>query len=384
MKILSLNVFRLFQKVFLLCILMCFSTIYTLAVTQTASLDSIMPNTASTFTGGGPDPEGAVLIQFMGTPLGTTYTAVFNVSAQPAMVVMMAADIQSWSYDEFTQKVTVHFKHVGFVPGAQDPFAPDSIFNIAFVWPAENESDDAPPAAMIGCYMSTDIVQWELILPDDESLDEDDFGVGFKLYGPEGQTGFFRMFIPQTMIDYMKTLLGVDALPVDDLAIFNDEKQASLDITEVAGGIYVSVNVLFSDLDFIFEEEDDSQYFLKSSLSSSYFAESDDVSKKITVNKQLPISITTNSKKVIKNDQASISGWLDNASGGENIDLLRKKKGETKYKKWKKAQGIVTDSSGYFNYSFTAKKTARYKFKYKPEDGKSNKSKNIKIKVSAS
>lgn len=118
-----------------------------------------------------------------------------------------------------------------------------STFGIAFV-PAETKTSDGPPEEMKGSWMSTNISPeyWELVPPD-----EDDPGFGYKLSGPEGEQGFFQMFIPAAMIDYLSSAYG-ETLSAEDHAVFNDGEQASLDIESGQGGAFVSILVNFQKL----------------------------------------------------------------------------------------------------------------------------------------
>ncbi|MCB0339221.1 MAG: hypothetical protein KDD53_06440, partial [Bdellovibrionales bacterium] len=83
---------------------------------------------------------------------------------------------------------------------------------------------------------------WNLIPPSPP----DDIFFGFELNGKEGETGFFRMKIPDTLIDHLSELAG-KTLNVDDLAIFNDGKQASLDIEDLSDGIIVNIKTVFKE-----------------------------------------------------------------------------------------------------------------------------------------
>ena len=309
-------------------------------------------------------PPGVNALAFEGS-IGTTYQAVFDVSKKPDVIVSMAADIINYSYNEETLQVTLDFQHIGFIAGTLIEGIADNVFGFAFLW-----SDSAGleiPVELQGGWISTNVFTWNIIPPEN-----DEPSLGVILTGTAGQTGYFHMFIPESVIFLLQELLDDDTLTIDDLAIYNDGNQASIDIEETVGGYLVKVYVEFNeDTTTLTSDLLSLQNIYSKQLETGIIvtSESKDVSKKISVKRKKEVSLAPAKKKVDKGDTATLYGWIDSGLAGEVIIIKKKKKNATRFKKWKK---IFTVADGYFSIDLVAKKTAKYKAKWK------NKTLNIK------
>lgn len=302
----------------------------------------------------GDAPEGVQLFAWS-TQADTEYTAVFAVDSEPAMVVTPGGDVSLTSrpsYDVATGEYTVTFTATGINEnidtGGQE--YPEGVeMTIMGMMGAVEIGENGPPEEMIGAWMSTDMQQWELLPP---SPDKPAFG--FELTGPVGTSGYFNMYIPDAMIDLLGQLKG-EELTVDELAVFNDDDQATLDITEVDGGAYIQIEITFSET--VTEV---------TSLQAEYDEDADNITKKITLDEKLAVSSAFSSSSVKKGKTAELYGWIKSGKKGETVTVLRKVKGEDSYTKWKT---LTTGTNGSYNVKFTAEKTGSYKVKYKPYGG---------------
>lgn len=314
----------------------------TSAQAMTATLVSISPDAtdmSEQMTGA---PESVQMFAWL-TTLDTVYTATFIVDEQPAMVVTPGASIavdNQPTYDATTGEYVVTFTATG-VKGDDSKELPEGQeMSIIALSGAVAEGEDGPPAEMRGGWMSTNIQEWEMIPPSPEQI-----AFGYNLTGPAGETGFLHMFIPGTLIDLLSVYSGQE-LAVEDLAVFNGDEQASLAVTEVDGGAYIDINVVFvEEATTVLSSEGDSS-----------------VRKEITVAEQLPVSLTASKMTVSKGKPVNLYGWLENQMKNQTVTLWRKLKNEDKYVKWKT---LSTKADGYFKARFVAKKTGSYKVKYK-------------------
>lgn len=306
----------------------------------TAELVSITPEATDISAMITDAPEGVAISGWL-AETDTEYTAVFSVDESPAIVITPGGDISldnPWSYDADAGTVTVTFTATGLK--ATDD-SPDNLAIVALVGVVE-KGEGGPPAEMTGAWLSTNIQNWELIPPSKNNI-----AFGFSLTGPVGEKGFFHMFMPDSVIDLLSQYAGVE-LKIEDLAVFNGDSQSSLSITEVDGGAYIDINVVFSD------------------TTTSVSAADDTVTKDLTVQKQLPISLAATKTEVKKNKTFDLYGWLKNGKSKQTVTVWRKQSGEDEFTK---IDTLKTDSDGYFAETYTAKKTAKYKVKYRASSG---------------
>ncbi len=294
-----------------------------------------------------PEPQMDITDMLSGAPTGVgmvgwlldsdmEYTAVLSVDEAPAVVITPGADIavdQPWVYDATAGTVTVIFTGTGL---KQLSDGPDNAAIIAVVPPVA-EGEDGPPVEMTGAWMSTNVQDWELIPPT-----QDNVAFGFSLTGPVGETGFFHMFMPQGIIDLLSEMNGKE-LTIQDLAVFNGNDQASMSITEIAGGAYIDINVTFA------------------AAVVAPTANSNSVTKSITVQEQLPISLAANKTSLKKGATANLFGWLKSGRQNKSIEVWRKVEGESTFTKWKSTK---TNKAGRYEVEFTARQSASYKVKY--------------------
>ncbi|MBI4407262.1 MAG: hypothetical protein HY565_02065 [Candidatus Kerfeldbacteria bacterium] len=305
----------------------------------TAELQSISPeptlDISDQVTGA---PDNVVIAGWVGIEEDTEYTAVFTADESPAGVITPGGDISldtPWEYDATAGTVTVTFTGSG-LKSVND--MPSNVGMVALVGVVA-EGEDGPPEAMTGFWLSTDMQDWALIPP---SPEQDTPAFGFSLTGPAGETGFIHMFMPTGIKDLLSQYTGQE-LTWDDLAVFSGDSQSSLSLTEVDGGAYIDINVVFSD------------------TTTSISVASSSVTKELTVQKQLPISLAASKTEVKKNKEFDLYGWLKSGKKGKTVTVWRKLSGE---KTFTKVDTLTTVKAGYFSETYTTTKTAKYKVKY--------------------
>lgn len=272
------------------------------------------------------------------------YTAVFSVDEEPAVAVTPGGDVSLDNrpvYDADAGTYTITFTATGFIEGIDKDMPEGMVVSVMGLVGAVPLGEDGPPEQMRGAWFSTNLEEWELIPPSEGNV-----AFGFKLTGPTGSTGFFRMFMPQGIIDLLSEFSGKE-LTIEELAVFNGDEQASLAISEVEGGAYIDINVTFTEgLSTVTEPEAEGS-----------------VTKEIVVSEQLAISLAASKDTVKAGQEVRLYGWLKNGKANQDVTLWRKQKGEDNYVRWNKT--LKTKKDGYFVVRFTARKTADYKVTYR-------------------
>lgn len=282
-------------------------------------------------------PENVELFAWM-TNIDSDYEVIFSVDPEPVMLVLVGADMDAnnrW-VNNGDGTITVNFLSRELIDSNADLPEGSTISIIALV-PAVELGEDGPPQEMNGSYLATNVSSWQLIPPTENSV-----SFGYQLSGPAGEKGYIHMFMPDSLIDLMSQFSGKD-LAIKDLAVYNDDSQYSLAVDAVAGGALVNVNVIFSEGNTV----------NPTALSST-------ITKKVTVEEKLPISLAAKKVSVKENNKTKLYGWLK--SGAKNkVVRIYKKVGNNEYELWKKAQ---TGKNGYFFQEVTVTENAKYKAKY--------------------
>ncbi len=331
---------------------------------ETAELVSITPDATNINDLAGQDddaPEGVSLDVFSGT-IGQVYTAVYSVSEEPVMVVITGGTMEDWSYDSTAETITVSTEHTGYIEGSGD-FTPYSPFGIAIVWAAETEEEDGPPTDMNGSWMATNLMNWNLIPPSDENGGTPYFG--YQLSGTTGESGFFQMFMSDGTKDMLSEMAD-EELDWTDLAVYLDDDQASLSITETTGGALVDIQVTFSE-----------NTTKISSLASRTGGEEEQITKQVKVREQAARTFACKSYRKAKGDKFTCFGWIKNGKKNQKVSLWRKALGK---KKWVKQDvSTLKNNNGYFKFRpAMKKKTASYKV-YWPKKKKYTNVKKVRV-----
>ncbi|MFA6475675.1 MAG: hypothetical protein WCV88_05795 [Patescibacteria group bacterium] len=286
-----------------------------------------------------------------------TYTANFTVTDDAdeltvAPFVMGAgANISNLTLDSSSEPYQYS---VTFTTG--DFYIPDmgkaQQFVFVFVGTAANPSLDnpepgnGPPDAMSGGYIATTVQDFQIIPP----TGPDDAQFGVAVNGPAGTTGFFNMKFPASMLALMSTMSG-KTINASNLAVFVDDDQASVSVTETDdGGALMAIAVTFST---------DS-----TETTSSLASASSTISKEIVAKEKLSLSSAFAVASVQRSEQAKLYGWKKSDKANKTVKIYRKKSTASKFTL---VGTVTTDSDGYYEYKFKAKKigltAGTYKFK---------------------
>lgn len=336
----------------------CFMTVKPLAAqaSSTIQLLTVSPDAEQIDTSQMQPPESVQLFAFEGT-VGQEYDLQFSSTESPAVVIGINGDMtveQNWSYDETTDIISVHLQYTGPTarsedaqdrqPSAEEENPMAKAFMLAFVFAVE-EGEDGPPAEMIGSWFTTNVQNWELVPPSPENP-----AFGYKLSGQPGTQGYFHMFIPDSMITLLGEMSGKE-LTVSDLAVFNGDDQSSLAVTAVEGGAMVEINVIFKETLNAVKRDPSSGHDNTSSL----------ITKEITVQEQLPVSLTPNLSAVKRGKAVQLYGWVANGQPKTEVTIWKKLAHESEFTVVKK---LRTKKNGLFKMKFKPKATATYKATY--------------------
>jgi hypothetical protein len=320
-----------------------------------ATLDSMTPTATdmSDMLDGLPeDVEGFLQVPTVTTE-GTVYTGVFSVSEEPLSVVTVGGKIvDSWEYDAMTGKVTVEIRYTG---GLIDPTGnPMDAFMVALMF-TPTDPTQGPPEEAQGMWMSTNLMEWEIIPPSPQNPQ-----FGFELSGPAGYQGYFQMFLPNAVLDLMSQMTG-KTLEASDLAVFVDDGQASLGIEQLADGILIDISVTFKD---------------ENTQVSA--AAGDNVTKSIATGEKLPLSLQARKGIIKQGKTAKLYGWVKSGKKGKTVTIWRKRPTDDEFVK---RDAVTTKKDGYYEYEFTARKTAKWRSKFKKANGTIVKSLAEQVKV---
>lgn len=327
----------------------------TLTKAATATLESVSPSSIADISDqvAVSDIEDLLLLGYDygdGVAMGTDYTLVyaltgtaFQLSNGPAIILGAGADITSWSYDATTQKLTINLKTASFAASVPEW---DSVFIIGIEFPVENYDPSLPgiPAGMTGMSISTTVMGWS-VAPPFEGYPY----IGVTLSGAENTSVFFHMYIPESTIDYLSELAGKE-LTVNDLAVFVDSYQASMNISEINNGAYIDIDITFTTGN--------------TQTAQARYATDDIVyiDKYIETGEQAPLSLAATKTSISQGARTRLYGWLSSGRKNKTITIYRKLQGEKKYKLFKEA---VTEEGGYFKLKLRLQKTAKYKAIFK-------------------
>lgn len=202
---------------------------------------------------------------------------------------------------------------------------------------------NGPPASMGGGYISTTVQDFQIVPPTDPS----DPAIGVTLTGPASISGFFKMYLPPTMLTLMGTMSG-KTMTAADMAVFVDDSQASMSITETSsGGALIDININFTE---------------GNTATASSIASTTDVTKEIVTKEKLPLSAAFKKATISKNKTARLYGWKSENYTNKTAKIYKKKKGATSYTLVKT---VDLDNVGYYKYNFTAKNKGTYYYKVK-------------------
>lgn len=316
-----------------------------------AELTNALPNdltdVSSTIPSKNPKGLEQVLRAYQYTSLvGTDYTLEFSVSdtedaaiERLPFLISVGTKISSYTLDTTTQKITLSIKTQKFYPPQAKESVPIMVF--VFVPTTGSLSPEEPglPHAMSGGYVATTVLNWKILPPEKREP-----GMGVSLSGEKGSSGYFNMFVPAAMFDFMKQMTGKKS-SVKDLAVFIDNEQASVSVTELNGGGFIDINITFTSGD---------------TSTADALGAAKKITKKVVAKNKLALSLATRKERIKTGKSARLYGWLKTGKRNQEITLLRKKKGESSFQEITK---VETKKRGYFSYKTQCNETGTFYYK---------------------
>ncbi|MEW6407936.1 MAG: hypothetical protein AB1465_04560 [Patescibacteria group bacterium] len=289
--------------------------------------------------------------------IGTTYTFVFDlanddgtpVTRQP-FLINVGSKVTAYTYDSTTQKLTITVvTQIWYPPKATNPEKEIVFVILPTIESTKPGEGEGPPHAMAGGYVSTTVLDFRILPPE-----KGEPGFGLSLSGAPGTSGFFNMLMPKTMFDFMSQQTGKTITP-KDLAIFIDNQQASVSVTDLNGAAFIDITITFSS---------------GNTTTGAALGMAATVTKEIVAKEKLPLSLAVKKATLKKNKKAKLYGWLESGKKGKEVTILKKKKGE---KEFTKIATVATKKHGYFYYKFKAAEKGKYFYKAQFKKKKSSK-----------
>lgn len=311
-------------------------------VSSSDPLDIVTDVTSFVPTNPGGMSEEIVAYDYSAETGSATYTAVFTATADngdvtTAPFVMAAgADISDLTVETLAEGLFQY--SVTFVAG--DFYIPgegkSQQFMFIFIPTVTDPSLENPepgngaPASMSGGYIASSVQDFQIVPP----AGPEDAQFGVILNGPVGTSGFFKMKFPATMLALMSTM-SQKTVTAADLAVFIDNDQASVSVSETAdGGALLDIQITFSD----------------DSTATEVAAST--VSKEIVAKEKLELSSAFIDSSVKRGKTATFYGWKGENKANKKVRIYRKKSGGN----FALVDTVRTNSAGYYEYAFRAKK----------------------------
>lgn len=306
-----------------------------------------------------PNEDVAVVGYSSDDPIGTSYDLVFEVSEKPAVVVVLGdmEEVAGWTFDDDTNQLSVSvlsadFGDIDIFEDLPEEQAPESILFLGIAFPVA-DGEDGPPVEATGMYMATNVMEWQMNPESGPGA-----GFGFTLTGPAGHEGFFKFFVPNSLIEWMDVAR-------EDLVLFENDDQAVIESTELDDGILFNISITFQD-----------NAVNASSVIGA--AASSDVTKIFTAKEALPVSIAANKTSVKKGQDVRLYGWLKSGKKSKKV-VLQQKVGK---KKWQKVKSLTTSKNGYYTTMVAVDKKTKFRFRTRTKSGSVRKSPAKTVNVS--
>lgn len=282
------------------------------------------------------------------TEIGTEYEVVVALDDTAVVLVCVGGELSGLGWtDNGDGTATTNFTSVEMLDNDME-LADGMTATLLNFEPAAEYGEGGPTIEALGTWLSTNVIEWEMYPPM-----EDDVSFGYSFTGPAGEEGVFKMFVPDSLVTFLGDVKG-SPLTEADLAVFADDSQVTSSVDAMAGGLLVDLS-----LDFI----------EGSTTIAGKDSDSDGVTKKVTVEEKLPVSLAVKKASIKKSGKTRLYGWLKNGKKKQKVKLYRKI-GKKKWKKWKT---LTSKKNGYFTKQITVNKNVKYKAKYRKTKKKSYK-----------
>jgi len=323
-------------------------------------------------------------------PFGTKYTLTFKTSEQPASVVAIPGKVLSYTYTtgtsgdpSFPDELVIEFTHEPYAGGVEAELpGPPSDFSIAII-PADGSGI---PASLRGSYMATNIspLAWRLIPPSDASAN-----FGFEITGNNGQSAFFDLLVPDSLIANWSALLG-RALTEEDLALFSNSTQASTSFRRVEGGnpgALIEIALTFSLTSNLVVDVDEPDLSEPEPASAKSLAQPKalpplaKVTKRLTVGEAPVLSLLATSRVVPYRRKVTLYGWARYGAPGEIVKITQQSLIATRGPKRAIVKKLRLDADGKFITSIKMLKTDKFKASHVSAGGIASTTRPLRITV---
>lgn len=335
-----------------------------------SSLVSISPSATEVSEHIPPLPLRITAYGFQGVS-STTYTARFQVTPEPALVVAVGAEITSMSYDSGQSFLDVTVSYSGetvltgpsfelpsssfflFLDEGADPtvqvhrtaasgnksdarcYGPgadldrfdeeDGDFGdddgLADPSPPASEDEGAGfPETARGSYASTNTFLWCSVRPDGE--------VKFEIAAPQDKVGRYTLFLPDSFLASVRSE-NVSTIQASRLAVFTLGNQISIDLSDVGSGVLAEATVPFEDgrvrVDDTSVTAVATAFERRAALRAAATAATSIGRKQLSITARLPLSISPDDAVQKRADTSvEIFGFVDDpALVGELVDIIR-------------------------------------------------------------
>lgn len=316
---------------------------------QSISLDNVSPAVDEDITppdDGKGATENFYTFWFKGQ-IDQEYTAVFNVSEEPAFSFVSGGDMSlenNVSYDAATNQFSVTYtaKPLQQIDSQSSLTLEDgqTLTIVAVSFPVE-EGEDGPTAATTGAWVATAFQEWTLIMPS-----ADNNVLGATVQGDAADTGRFKMFIPTTTMDVMAEYDGAEAdeYAAEDFAIYEDDQQVSGNVQAVTGGSLVDfVTTLPEESSEADESSDDD--------STQSLTSGPGVSQDLAVGPKQPVALSANKTIVKAGTVIKLTGWIKSGERNKKVTIEK----TTDDKTYSKIKTVRTKKNGKFVLRFKVK-----------------------------
>lgn len=323
-------------------------------------------------------------------PYGTKYTLTFKTNEQPASVVAIPGKVLSYSYSTGTSgdsgypdELVIEFTHERYAGGVEAELpGPPSDFSIAII-PADGAGI---PASMRGSYMATNVspLAWKLIPPSGTSAN-----FGFEITGNNGQSAFFDLLVPDSLIAAWSALLG-RTLTEEDLALFSNNTQASTSFRRIEGGnpgALIEIALTFSltsNLVVDVSEPDESEAESaapKSLARPKALPPLPKVAKRLTVGQAPTLSLLATSRVVPYRRKVTLYGWARYGAPGESVKITQQSLVATRGAKRAVIKKPSLDADGKFVTTIKMLKTDKFKASHVSAGGIASSTRPLRIAV---
>lgn len=273
---------------------------------------------------------------FITTSNSVTHTIRIDTKGQTPKVAVAVGTIESWSYnstpDELGRTIaTINAKSTyRHAMNKNEQDAP----NFLMVALALDLGDG--PEEATGLYVSFNGDDWEMIPPTQYRG-----RFGYKITGATGTKGWFKMFMPNALVEKMGFKKG-------EIAGFIDGDQASINVTDLETGVMISLSGFTYSTHTIY------------------------------AGKALPLSLAASKKSIKSGKTTKLFGWSKTKKKGKKISLYKKEKGESAYTL---VEELITGKKGYFSKKLSLSTTTSFKALYVNKKGKKTWSPVKKVKV---